>query len=177
MLKQFVSYTLKRSRRARYMRLAINPNNGLVVTAPWGFDSNVIEQFIHKKASWISKKLKFFVGKTVLKGSKSDYRKHKARAWALTKTKVEEWNRFYGFAYNKISIRFQKSRWGSCSKKGNLSFNYKIIHLKPEQLNYLIVHELCHLKEFNHSAKFWTLVSQSMPDYAKLKKRLKNIIA
>jgi len=171
------NYTLKRSARAKYMRLAIYPSEGVVVTAPWGFDSDLIEKFIYKKAHWISKKLKYFVGKTVLKGSKRDYYKNKTQALALATNKIVEWNSFYGFAYNKISIRRQKSRWGSCSKKGNLNFNYKIIYLKPNQLDYLIVHELCHLKEFNHSPKFWALVSQTMPDYFKLKKELKNIIA
>ncbi len=68
----------------------------------------------------------------------------------------------------------QRTKWGSCSKKGNLNFNYKIA-LMPEKIaDYIVVHELCHLKEFNHSRKFWNLVVKIIPDYLEIKKELKN---
>jgi hypothetical protein len=78
-----------------------------------------------------------------------------------------------GFVYNKISIRGQKTRWGSCSARGTLSFNYKLIRFRKEVIDYLIIHELCHLKEMNHSKKFWKLVEKFCPDYKNLEKELK----
>ena len=73
----------------------------------------------------------------------------------------------------RIAIREQKSRWGSCSRKGNLNFNWKLIMAPPQALDYVVVHELCHLHEFNHSPRFWALVGQQLPDYGVWKKWLK----
>ena len=73
----------------------------------------------------------------------------------------------------RVAIRDQKSRWGSCSRKGNLNFNWKLVMAPPEALDYVVIHELCHLHEFNHSPRFWALVEAQMPDYAVWKKWLK----
>ena len=73
----------------------------------------------------------------------------------------------------RVAIRDQKSRWGSCSRKGNLNFNWKLIMAPPQALDYVVVHELCHLHEFNHSPRFWALVESQLPDYAVWKKWLK----
>ena len=78
-----------------------------------------------------------------------------------------------GRAPGRITIREQKSRWGSCSQKGNLNFNWKLIMAPPQALDYVVVHELCHLYEFNHSPRFWSLVAAQMPDYEVWKKWLK----
>ena len=78
-----------------------------------------------------------------------------------------------GVQPGRIAIREQKSRWGSCSRKGNLNFNWKLIMAPPEALDYVVVHELCHLHEFNHSPRFWSLVAEQLPDYELWKKWLK----
>jgi predicted metal-dependent hydrolase len=83
----------------------------------------------------------------------------------LVHQKLEAWNKFYDLKYNKVAIRNQRSRWGSCSKKGNLNFNYRILRLPPELQDYIIVHELCHLAQFDHSKAFWALVAKTIPDY------------
>ncbi len=80
----------------------------------------------------------------------------------------------FGFNFKTIKIRGQKTRWGSCSSKGNLSFNYKLLQFRKEVIDYVIIHELCHTKELNHSTKFWRLVERFCPDYKELKKELKN---
>lgn len=77
-----------------------------------------------------------------------------------------------GLTYNKIFIKAQKSRWGSCSSKGNLNFNWKIILTPPELIKYLIVHEVCHLAEMNHSNNFWNLVESHDPLYKINRKNL-----
>ena len=78
-----------------------------------------------------------------------------------------------GRAPGRVAIRDQKSRWGSCSRKGNLNFNWKLIMAPPQALDYVVIHELCHLWEFNHSPRFWALVEAQMPEYEVWKKWLK----
>ena len=95
------------------------------------------------------------------------------QASRLVESRIKYFNDFYNFKINRITIKNQKTRWGSCSSKGNLNFNYKIIYLKPALADYLIVHELCHLGELNHSKRFWALVSQTIPDYVSINKELR----
>jgi predicted metal-dependent hydrolase len=93
------------------------------------------------------------------------YLKYKEEARVLVKARLEYFNTFYNFEYKRIAIKNHKSRWGSCSKKGNLNFNYRIALLPPHLADYIVVHELCHLGEFNHSKKFWALVERTIPDW------------
>lgn len=111
------------------------------------------------------------------KRSRRDYQKYKEYARALVIERLAHFNISYNFTVGRISIRNQKTRWGSCSKKGNLNFNYKIALLPPELADYVIVHELCHLGEFNHSKNFWTLVERTIPDYRKRRALLKGQIS
>ncbi len=108
-----------------------------------------------------------------LKGTKKDYKKYKGQALALAVNRILYFNKIYGVKVNKINIKNQKTRWGSCSKKGNLNFNYKIALISGRLADYIIAHELCHLKEFNHKQKFWNLVGQAVPDYLEMRKELK----
>jgi len=101
--------------------------------------------------------------------------RYKEEARSLVETRAAYFNNFYNHSWNKITIRNQKTRWGSCSKKGNLNFNYKIVFLPPHIADYIIVHELCHLEQFNHSQKFWNLVAQTTPNYLEIRKELKKI--
>lgn len=103
--------------------------------------------------------------------------KKREQARYFVENRLSAINKFYKFKINRVAIKNQLTRWGSCSSKGNLNFNYKIIYLKPEMADYLIVHELCHLGQMNHSKKFWALVSATIPDYRKINKELKNTSA
>ena len=95
-------------------------------------------------------------------------------ARALVLSRIPELNRPYGFAVGRIAIRDTVSRWGSCSAKGNLNFSYKLALLPQRLADYVIVHELCHLGEFNHSPRFWALVERTVPDYKMLRKELRS---
>ncbi|MCL5775297.1 MAG: M48 family metallopeptidase [Patescibacteria group bacterium] len=174
---QAINYTLRRSRRARHLRLAVYCTGMVVVTAPWGFDLRRLEDFVRQKTSWIIEKLDFFKKhpqNSATQLPRKEYLAFKVQALALAKYKVDYWNQFYGFGYNRINIKNQSTRWGSCSKKLNLNFNYKIVKLDERLVDYLVVHELCHLKEFNHSEKFWALVAKTIPEYKICRKELKN---
>ena len=104
--------------------------------------------------------------------SKADYLKNKDEALALAVERVDFFNSVYQFSYNSVSVRNQRTCWGSCSELRNLNFNYKILYLPAILIDYIIVHELCHLEELNHSNRFWALVAHTVPNYKEAKKRL-----
>lgn len=173
---QHIEYKIKDSARAKRLRIAVFCDIGVVVTKPKSVSQNTIEKFLILKSSWILDKLEQFkLSANPFKNldRESDYLNNKDKSLELAKKKVEEFNSVYRFQFNKINIKNQKTKWGSCSSKKNLNFNYKIIHLPENILNYIIVHELCHLGEFNHSQKFWKLVAKAIPDYLDIKKELK----
>lgn len=173
-----VIYTLKKSKRARQLNLTIHSDGRVVVTTPFYIREKVSERFVKEKGEWILKKQAFFKqfeGQKIIKNSKQDYLKRKDESYKLAVDRVEYFNETYKFKYNRVSIRNQKTRWGSCSSKGNLNFNYKIVHLPLRTADYIIVHELCHLKEMNHSKKFWDLVSVFFPDYKEIRRDLKKL--
>ena len=107
--------------------------------------------------------------------SKKHYVQYKETARELAIKRIEHYNKVYGFTLNRVAIKNSKTRWGSCSKKGNLNFNYKIALLPLELADYVIVHELCHLGEFNHSPKFWKLVQMAVPNYKEVKRKFKRV--
>ena len=88
---------------------------------------------------------------------------------------LEFFAQLYGVKYRKVAIRNQKSKWGCCSIARNLNFNYKVSLLPKDQRDYIVVHELCHLIEFNHSKKFWAEVERTIPNYKELRKRIKSV--
>lgn len=107
--------------------------------------------------------------------STAHYEEHKEKARELVHARLAYWNQFYGYTYKRVAIRNQRSRWGSCSSKQNLNFNYKLIFLPLELVDYVIVHELCHLKHFNHSAVFWLAIGETVSDYEIRKEELRKI--
>lgn len=164
------------------MRLTIYGDGRLVATMPGRMRESIMEDFISEKADWILKKIEHFRifygrrwNRQLLKVSQKEYEKRRQEAQKLIEEKISSFNETYGFSYNKIFVRNQKTRWGSCSQKGNLSFNYKIVFLPVKLANYIVVHELCHLREFNHSSKFWKLVEKTIPDYKKLRKEVRKL--
>ncbi|MBI2462795.1 MAG: M48 family metallopeptidase [Candidatus Spechtbacteria bacterium] len=166
------------------MRISVHLDGSVVVTTPYSLRENVAERFLREKMDWILAKLAFFKqfdapksqgglrGQHVRLG-RSDYLKHKDSAFALVQQKAEYFAQQYACKYNRISIKDQKTCWGSCSQKANLNFNYKIIFLPENIQNYIVVHELCHLKQLNHSKIFWSLVAQTISNYKEIKKELR----
>lgn len=172
-----IKYILKTSRRAKRMRLAVYCDGSFVVTKPMGLSENVVEKFIIQKSKWVFSKIDYFkqFDFKVFKNDQKKYSDSKGDALKFAEERISHFNKLYNFRLNKINIKNQKTRWGSCSKKGNLNFNYKILLLPPRAADYIVVHELCHLKEFNHSRKFWNLVANAIPDYLELKSELKKL--
>lgn len=170
-----ITYTFKENRRVASIRMSVSYEQGLVVSAPALVPRFMIERFLHAKTAWILKQLarmQTLEEKKILKGGRREYLKYKAQARVLVALGVSYFNQFYKFSYKRISIRNQKTLWGSCSRNGNLQFNYKLVHLPKALSDYIIVHELCHLIEHNHSARFWALVAKTIPNHKELRKQL-----
>ncbi|MCX6820080.1 MAG: M48 family metallopeptidase [Candidatus Adlerbacteria bacterium] len=107
--------------------------------------------------------------------SRREYLKYRETARAQVHARLNHFNTFYKFPLKKVFIKNHKSRWGSCSERGNLNFNYKVVFLPVEIVDYIIVHELCHLAEFNHSPAFWAQVARALPNHVALRKSLRRL--
>ncbi len=171
-----LQYTLKVSTLSRRVRVTVYRDGRCQVTVPHTMDRSAVERFVHEKAHWILKKKEFFnqrQGVQVLKSDPETYKKYRQQAFELVNQKIEKFNAIYRFSFARICIRNQKSRWGSCSRRRNLNFNVKIALIPETLVEYIVVHELCHLKELNHSRAFWSLVSHTIPNYALRRRELK----
>lgn len=171
-------YTLRKSLRARRLRISVAPGGALAVSAPLWVSGRIIERFLMEHAEWIRSAVERFrqiSRHPMARGGKREYAKYKEAARTLAAERLAHFNAAYGFRYGAISIRNQKTRWGSCSKSGNLSFNYRIALLPSELADYVILHELCHLGAFDHSARFWSLVARAMPDFALRRRALRTL--
>jgi len=177
--QQPFSYEIVTSARARAMRLTVYPGGILVATLPRRQTLNALETFIHAKASWVLNALRrvrvAVPNPRSLAGPAAEYHSCKDKARTLALQRIEALNTHYRFRFNSVHIRNQRTRWGSCSRKGNLSFHYRILFLPSHLADYLIVHELCHLKEFNHSKRFWNLVARVIPHHRAFRKELLRI--
>lgn len=162
---QTITYNLRRSSSLN-MRISISPKGLITITVPYGIPQMMINGFIHSRADWIMHHLKqnqTTISRTPTQ-QQSHFIRHKPIARKIIMERLAHFNQFYGFTYHKITIRDQSSRWGSCNRNGDLSFNYRIAVLPPDLADLIIVHELCHLKEMNHSPRFWALVRKTIPN-------------
>ena len=104
---------------------------------------------------------------------KSHFDAHREIARLIIHERLEHFAPLCGVVYKRVTIRNQRRRWGSCSSKGNLNFNYRLIFLPTELCDYVIVHELSHLKELNHDTAFWNEVGKILPNYRTLEAELR----
>jgi predicted metal-dependent hydrolase len=173
-----IPYTLRRSARARRMRLAVHRDGSVVLTTPAWFGSRAGEGFVARHARWLMDKIAFFRGlppvDPVALYSRREYLSYKEEARALVLSKIGQFHaRLGGAAYHRVSIKDQKTCWGSCSRKGNLNFNYKLLFLPSHLQDYVVVHELAHLTELSHSRRFWALVAEVLPDWRARRRELR----
>lgn len=192
-----ITYAVRRSPRARRIRLTVHDGGEVVLTVParvrWmtraAIDARV-ERFVREHAKWLVLKLDFVARRSAARANEKnsalvphfgpgDYARHKDRALVVVREKVarfgapEQHSPLRGIPHGTIAVRNQKTCWGSCSRKGNLSFNVRILLLPEPVQDYVVVHELCHLLEFNHSPRFWALVARAIPDYAERRRELR----
>ncbi len=169
------SYELKRSKR-KSISVEISREAKVIVRAPLKMSVKDVEAFLNSKSEWIDKHLSAMKEKLATmprKLSEAEKNELKKNAKIIISKRVEYFAKIMGVDYNRISIKFQKTRFGSCSTKKNLNFNALVALMPSEILDYVIVHELSHLKEMNHSKQFWREVARVMPDYKPKRKWLK----
>lgn len=166
-----------RSKR-KTLCLQVNAGGEVVIRAPWGLKKSRITDFLHEKEAWIAKKRKEIKvlqeeSENISVLSEEEMKGLRKRAKEVFADRVAVFAAKMQVSYARISIRKQKSRWGSCSREGNLNFNLLLLLAPAKVLDYVVVHELCHRIEMNHSKKFWDLVGRYSPDYRECRLWLK----
>ncbi len=171
-------YTLKKNKRSKSIRISIREGGEVLVTMPYRLPKYFAQRFVESKKDWIEERLNEQKEnpkpkKILAHYSATDFKENKERAYNLVDDRIAHFNKFYKYEIERVVIRNQKTRWGSCSGKKHLNFNYKLVFLPIELADYIVVHELCHLKEMNHGKHFWALVAQQIPDYKECRKQIK----
>ncbi|NTW15624.1 MAG: M48 family metallopeptidase [Candidatus Moranbacteria bacterium] len=172
-------YDLLRHPRARRMRISIRPGRDgtgrILLTVPKRGSIRAGEAFLCRHAEWALREAERFSSRlTAVPHAEADnYRRRRAEAGVYIREKVKHWSGVYGLRHAGVTVRDQTSRWGSCSSKGRLSFSWRLLLLPERYADYVVVHELCHLVEFNHSSRFWTLVAREIPEYRDIARALR----
>ncbi len=172
-----MNYRLIRSRR-RSLGLEVRDGE-VIVRAPYLASKRKIERFVAEHEGWIEKHLRLESERRErLNGVKplndAELKELLRQAKQVIPQRVAYYAPLVGVTYGRITIRHQRSRWGSCSRKGNLNFNCLLMLAPPEVLDSVVVHELCHLKEMNHSKRFYAEVLRVFPEYYRWHSWLKN---
>lgn len=173
-----IEYTIIRSSR-RTMAIEIKPDGKRLVRIPRRVSDAEAKKFVESKAGWIKKTLTKIeetreYQPSVSKFSDAEIKILKKKAKKEIPILVDYYAPKIGVTYGRISIRAQRTLWGSCTAEGNLNFNCLLVLLPERVMRYVVVHELCHRKEMNHSKRFWAEVANVLPDYKALRKQLKD---
>lgn len=168
------TYNLIRADR-KSMSLRVAQDGTITVRAPYRVPAGEADWFVESHKDWILSRISAYEKVKELRPVYTEAEREAGRKRA--KKALEEKCRFFagrmGVSYGRIAVREQKTRWGSCSAKGNLNFNWKLILMPEEILDYLVVHELAHRIEMNHSPAFWRVVEREIPDYKERRAWLK----
>lgn len=185
-------YSIRVSHKARYAKLQIKPYLGLEVVIPTRFPKKAVPELIKQHSGWIEKQLRKHQQKYTIPelprdvflaidqstteiddfGS-NDFEDNilslrqwlRKRAWEILPPMLDRVSQTCGLNFQKVSIRSQKTRWGSCSSRGTISLNDQLVFVPAATAEYLMIHELCHTRHMNHSARFWGLVESHCADY------------
>ena len=171
MMQKFYYRVIRSARKT--IAIQITPEAEVVVRCPNRMRMEDIQRFLDSKSGWIAAHLARQKPKLPA-FSEEELQSLARRALTVIPGRAAYFAPIVGVTYGRITIRSQHTRWGSCSSKGNLNFNCLLMLAPPEVLDYVVVHELCHRKEMNHSARFWAEVERVLPDYQARRKWLKD---
>jgi predicted metal-dependent hydrolase len=173
-----ISYTIRKHHKARRMTLSIHQDGNVVITIPRYTAKREAHAMVRERQEWLQKQLQTVETQSIERPSffPEDSPAVRRVARRVITSRLAELNdAHYQLPYQKISIRSMRTRWGSCSAEGNMSFSYKVAYLPDELRDYVLIHELCHLAQMNHSARFWALVEKGDPQYAEHRQRLRQL--
>ena len=169
-----LSVLLVRSSR-KTLAVQIRTDGTVIARAPLRMPKDRILCFLSEKASWIRMQQGKMQEREKMRQQArihldaAQEKELRERAKSVLAQRTAYFARQVGATYGRITVRDQKTRWGSCSQTGNLNFNFRLILAPLEVLDYVVVHELCHRRQMNHSTQFWQEVAQVLPDYRKRK--------
>ena len=181
-----IEYHLIRSDR-RSIGIEVDREGKVTVRAPYSCEKKRIDRFLLEKENWIRQKVKLQKENAMKRQEKrempeAEKKYYRNLAREVLGARTGYYARKMGVTYGRISIREQKTRWGSCSSVGNLNYNWKLVLMPPGVLDYVVVHELSHITYKNHSPAFWARVKTVLPtyeddqDWLKVNKKLMEII-
>lgn len=165
----------ERSRRAKHLNIYVKPHKGVRVAVPCRLSLKKAEEMVYSRASWIRKQLarmaRLKQKYDILVRESARVGRSQARKKLINR--LNELAEMYGFTYNRVFIRNQQTRWGSCSLRNNINLNIKLVLLPEELMDYVIFHELVHTRQKNHSQDFWSELNALVGDAKKVSSRLK----
>lgn len=172
--EEMIPYEVIRSKR-KSCAIQVKRDGSVVVRCPLRMTQRELGSFVEEHRQWILKHRKEALERlerreVYTEDQVKTLRQH-AR-WMLAQ-KTWQWAQKMQVTYGKLTIRQQATRWGSCSAKGNLNFNWKLVLVPEDLADYVVVHELAHRREMNHSPRFWKIVEEQLPDYKERRKRLR----
>lgn len=169
-----IEYFIIKKIAFRNIRIKIDQTGRVIIFSPILVSDRYLEKILLSRGNWVIRKLKAVSEiKNIEIPQNVSLKKVREQARMVIEDRIGEINKVYNFSFSAVFLRDQKTRWGSCSSKKNLNFNYKIAFLPGHLRDYVIAHELCHLQEMNHSKRFWNLVEKSIPEWTTHRHELK----
>lgn len=170
-----VNYKIVRSDR-KTMSLQVKRDGSVIVRCPRWMAGYRIRAFVEEHADWVERQVRAVRLQMEDRPcfTEKEVSRYREKARMVLTEKVACWAAKMGVTYGRIAIRQQTTRWGSCSAKGNLNFNWVLVLMPEELQDYVVVHELAHRLEMNHSPRFWEIVARYVPDYRVRRKRLRD---
>ena len=163
-----ISFTITKKRGLKHLYIYVKEGGVVEVRSPYLVSKKRIYQFVESKSEWIQKRL--LKMQNIPREEQIDKDSLKQKAKELIDPLVEKWSKKMGVTPTNVGYRYNKSRWGSCSAKNRLNFNTKLAMMHRDFVEYVVVHELAHIRHKNHSREFWDEVREYLPDYKERKK-------
>lgn len=162
--------------KRKTLAISVTDKMQLSIKAPLRMSEREIDRFVNQRRFWIYKQAKRAqrAAENHVEYSESEERRLREKARRVLTEKTDRFKKELDVEYKRIRIGDQKTRWGSCSSKGTISYSWRLILMPDEIQDYVVVHELCHLHEMNHSKKFWEWVGRIIPDYQRRRRWLKS---
>jgi len=174
-IKDIGEVHLFKTKNAKSMKILLRPNKPPRVTIPYRLPFKAGELFLFAKTGWIKQNLPKIreIEKNISSLNKEEIKILREKAKNILPNKVENFSEIYNLKYKKLFLKNLKSRWGSCSSQNNINLNIHLAKLPEELIDYVILHELAHIKEKNHGKEFWGFLEKLSPHAKQLDKKLK----